>query len=119
MVGQQLGGEAAEGGVEGGAAAGRVGEERAAAGLEVVAQGLEVLLGEREGAAAVDVDQRVVDQVGVAGEEVLLVRTTLKLNGGLRRASMRLGIAWGAMFQSPACISLAIRSAPAWAPRRC
>ncbi len=25
---------------------------------------------------------------------------------------MRLGIAWGAMFQSPACISLAIRSAP-------
>ena len=42
--GQELGDEAAEGGVEGGAAAGGVGEERAAAGLEVSAQGLEVFL---------------------------------------------------------------------------
>ena len=44
-AGQQLGDEPAEGGVEGRAAAGGVGEERPAAGLEVPPQGVEVLLG--------------------------------------------------------------------------
>ena len=46
VVGQQLGDEPAEGGVEGGAAAGGVGEERAAAGVEVLAERGHVLLGE-------------------------------------------------------------------------
>ena len=49
VVGQELGDEAPEGGVEGGAAAGGVAEERATAGLEVPPQGVEVLLGEGEG----------------------------------------------------------------------
>ena len=57
VVGEELGDEPAEGGVEGGAAAGGVGEERAAAGLDVPPQGVEVLLGEGERGAAVEVDQ--------------------------------------------------------------
>ena len=72
LVGKELGDEAAKGGVEGRAAAGGVGEERAAAGLEVPPQGVQVLLGERQRGAAVDVDQRVIDQVRVAWEELLL-----------------------------------------------
>ena len=38
--------------------------------------------------------------------------TTSKLSGGRRRVSIKLGMAWGAMFHSPACLSLAIRKAP-------
>src|SRR3954447_3281353 len=48
VAGQELGGEAAEGGVEGGGAAGGVGEEGAAAGLDVPPQRIQVLTGERE-----------------------------------------------------------------------
>src|SRR5271165_6323757 len=73
VVGQELGDEAPEGGVEGGTAAGGVAEERAAAGLEVPPQGVEVLLCEGEGGAAVKVDQGVVDQAGVARRELLVV----------------------------------------------
>ena len=37
---------------------------------------------------------------------------TSNLNGGRRKVSIKLGMAWGAMFQSPAYLSLAIRKAP-------
>ena len=57
VVGEQLGDELAERGVEGGAAAGGVGEERAAAGLEVAAEQGDLLGRERERGAAVDVDR--------------------------------------------------------------
>ena len=77
----------------------------------MLTQGVEVFLGKRQCAAAVDVDQRVIDQAGIAGNRSFWVTTTSIPYGGLRRASIRLGIAWGAMFQSPACLSLAIRRA--------
>ena len=48
VVGEQFGDEPAEGGVEGGAAAGGVGEEGAPAGLDVPPQGVQVFLRERE-----------------------------------------------------------------------
>ena len=51
VVGEQLGDELAEGGVERGAAAGGVGEERAAAGLEVPAEQARSSSGENENAA--------------------------------------------------------------------
>ena len=73
IVGEELGDEPAKGGVERRAAAGGVGEERAAAGLEMPAQGLQVLLAEGQRRPAVDVDQRVVDKVRVAGKELLVV----------------------------------------------
>ena len=67
VAGKELGDEPAEGGVEGRAAAGGVGEQRAAAGLDVPPQGVEVFPGEGERGAAVQVDQGVIDQARVAG----------------------------------------------------
>ena len=57
VAGHQLGDEPAEGGVEGLAPAGGVGEQGAAAGGEVAAEGGLVLLGELDGRPAVEVDQ--------------------------------------------------------------
>ena len=81
MVGQQLGDEPPERGIEGRAAAGRVGKERAAAGVEVAAQGVEIFLGKRQRRAAVDIDQRIVNQAGVASEEVFLVEHDIEVIG--------------------------------------
>src|SRR5262245_33093418 len=67
VTGKQGGDELAEGDVEGGAAAGGVGEEGSAARLEVSPEVLRVLRRERERGPAVDVDQGVVNEVRVAG----------------------------------------------------
>ena len=72
VVGEQLGDEPAKGRIERRAAAGGVGEDRAAAGLEVLAQGVEVFLAERQGRPAVDIDQRVIHQVRIARKQVFL-----------------------------------------------
>ena len=72
LIGQQLGNEAAERGIEGHAAASRVGEQHSSAGVEVAAEGLEIFLGERERGAPVNVDQRIVNQAGIASEQVFL-----------------------------------------------
>ena len=87
VVGQQLGDELAERGVEGGAAAGGVGEERAAArarGAGGARRGPPSANDERR--AAVDVDQRVVDQVRVAREELLVVDHDVEVQRRLARA---------------------------------
>ena len=70
VAGQEFGHEPAERGVEGRAAAGGIGEERAAAGLDVPPQGIQVFLGEGQRGPAVQVNQGIVDQVRVAGETV-------------------------------------------------
>ena len=72
MVGKELGDELAKRRVEGRAAAGGISEQRSAARLEMLAQGLEVLVVEVNGRPAVDVNKWVVDQVGIASEQVLL-----------------------------------------------
>ena len=51
-------------------------------------------------------------RLGSRGRRSFCSTTTFKLYGGLRRSSIRLGMAWRAIFQSPACMSLAIRRAP-------
>ena len=78
IVGKHLGDQAAEGGVKRGAAAGGVGENGTAAGHEVSAKPFEVFGREAEVFAAVNVNERVVDQVGIGGKQLVVVDHHIK-----------------------------------------
>ena len=92
--GKQLGDEPPERGIEGGAAAGRVGEERAAPGVEMTAAGRRDLPWETTATRGRGCRSRDNRPGWDRGRTGLSGRcTTFKLYGGLRRASIKFGMA--------------------------
>ncbi len=112
-VGEHRGDELAERGVERRAAARGVGEDRAAAGLEVPAEPVLVVGAEGEAGPAVEVDQREVHEVRVGRQQARGGRSRRRAPTGRGAPSSGAGTAIGATFQSPACLSLAMCKRPA------
>ncbi len=90
--GNEFGDELPEGGVEGFAAASGVGEDDAAAGFEVATEDLHLFGREGDAGAAVEVDEGVIDEIGVAGVDLSMVDDDVNLEG-LARGS-RSGWGW-------------------------
>ena len=82
IIGKQLRDEPAKSRIERRSTTRGVGEDRAAAGLEVLAQGVQIFPAERERGPAMNVDERIVNQVGITRKQVFLGRDNVKTERG-------------------------------------